>query len=300
MDSSSKKIKVPVSAFVYSQLAVDVEDYELKGVGEICNRILSQYSSLGAPVGSAGREVFKGGPPLQFNLYKENRRFLNYVENLKLKLASVCRYYFEEYTAMPRAERELFINRENVAAVKKAIELGQQISFEYKEKFLTLSPCFIANSPSNVHAYLVAYGVRSVQGEKWAGFNAYRISRIKNAAQIPGSVAQHTAEFNLSRQAEMFRENFDPFLCYGQTVTANLTPKGMEIYNTAKTNRPVLKSSIQASDGVRTTCVFQCSEKLAEIYFPQFLEEVEILEPDTLRLKFQERLTAALERYKRG
>lgn len=298
MEISTKKIKVPVSAFVLNQLQVDVEDYDLKGIGEICNRILVHYRKFRTPVISEGRENFKGLTPLQFNLHKDNRRFLNFVENLKLKLASVCRHYFEEYTALPRAQRELLINSENVDVIKKAIVAGEQTSFEYRNETLTVSPCFIANSPSNVHAYLTGFVSANHNSEGQSTFRAFRISRIKNAAQITGSKAAQTADFKISQQVEAFKEHFDPFLCYGQTVTANLTVKGLKIYNRAKTNRPKMISKTNSSDGVRYTCIFQCSEKLAEIYFPQFLDEIEIIAPDELRTKFKERLMAALRQYK--
>ena len=45
--------------------------------------------------------------------------------------------------------------------------------------------------------------------------------------------------------------------------------------------------------------VFECSEALAKIYFPQFLGEAEIIEPRELRLWFKEQFDAASNVYKR-
>ena len=45
--------------------------------------------------------------------------------------------------------------------------------------------------------------------------------------------------------------------------------------------------------------IFECSEKLAKVYFPQLLGEAEILEPRDLRLWFKEQFEEASKIYKR-
>jgi hypothetical protein len=101
------------------------------------------------------------------------------------------------------------------------------------------------------------------------------------------------------------------------------TEKGAERYNKLTTNRPKVLSAVESSEHdanaanavnarneipvcgkipVRMDCVevngagdytFECSEKLAKIYFPQFLAEAEILEPRELRLWFKEEFEKA-------
>jgi hypothetical protein len=43
---------------------------------------------------------------------------------------------------------------------------------------------------------------------------------------------------------------------------------------------------------------FECSEKLAKVYFPQFLSDADILEPRDLRLWFKEQFEKAAGVYK--
>ena len=45
--------------------------------------------------------------------------------------------------------------------------------------------------------------------------------------------------------------------------------------------------------------VFECSEALAKIYFPQFLSDAEVIEPRELRLWFKEQFDKACSVYKR-
>ena len=92
-----------------------------------------------------------------------------------------------------------------------------------------------------------------------------------------------------------------------------LTDQGAERYNRLTTNRPkvIAKECTDVSDTAKTggnnrmpteknahrncsevngagTYTFECSEKLAKIYFPQFLAEAEIIAPQELRLWFKE------------
>jgi hypothetical protein len=46
------------------------------------------------------------------------------------------------------------------------------------------------------------------------------------------------------------------------------------------------------------TYTFECSEKLAKVYFPQFLSDADILAPRELRLWFKEQFEKAAGVYK--
>jgi len=66
----------------------------------------------------------------------------------------------------------------------------------------------------------------------------------------------------------------------------------ISIYKKALHNRPKLISREES------VCVFECSEKKGEIYFSQFLDMVEIIEPSSLRNYFEGKYQKALEQYK--
>jgi hypothetical protein len=80
-----------------------------------------------------------------------------------------------------------------------------------------------------------------------------------------------------------------------------LTEEGAKRYNKLATNRP----KVIAKDGAECDEVngagiytFECSEKLAKVYFPQFLSGADILEPRDLRLWFKEEFEKAAGIYK--
>lgn len=308
MISVSQKIKVAATHLLRSQMELDVDDYGLKGIGDLCNRILTRYHEF--PVPDAGKlqaddTLFKTVAPLQFSLNQAGESFANFANSMGIKTAALCRYYFECYVNMPRGRRECFIFRESLDKLQAAIKERQNANLTYRGKLQKVAPCFLAFSPSQVRSYIV---VCDGEQDKPAAtrFHSLRLCHIRGVAPNTTGTAFHCESFELSRQAGLFQEHFDPFLCYGQQVKVRLTEQGVERYNRLTTNRPKViaaedndtddhpasarNSSNKMPAGVYT---FECSEKLAKIYFPQFLSEADILAPRELRLWFKEQFEKA-------
>ena len=305
MISVSQKIKVAVSHLMRTQMELDIEDYGLKGFGDLCNRILTHYADFPEPKATANDDaLYKTVAPLQFSLNRSGESFANFANSKDIATAALCRHYFECYVNMPRGKRECFLFQENVSLLKKAIKERENVHLSYRGEHKNVAPCFFAFSPSQVRAYLVVCD-NDESKETSARFHSLRLCHIKGVALDSQSQAFHYQSFELSHQADIFREHFDPFLCYGKSVTVRLTEKGVERYNKLSTNRP--KAICNATD--KSTAidkiqmpgdyVFECSEVLAKIYFPQFLGEAEIIEPRELRLWFKEQFEEASRVYKR-
>ncbi|SHL87021.1 WYL domain-containing protein [Fibrobacter sp. UWT2] len=307
MVSVSQKIKVAASNLLRSQMELDVEDYGLKSLSDLCNRILTRYTDFTPP------DPTKIGPddtldknvaPLQFTLNQPGESFANFAnsfaKNAGTKIATLCRYYFECYVNMPRGKRECFIFRDSLDKLTSAAEARENVNLTYRDKPKHVSPCFLAFSPSQVRAYVVVCD-DCIDAPAATRFHSLRLCHIRGVAPETGSEAFHCQKFELSRQAETFREHFDPFLCYGQQVKVKLTEEGAKRYNKLATNRP----KVIAKDGAECDEVngagiytFECSEKLAKVYFPQFLSGADILEPRDLRLWFKEEFEKAAGIYK--
>lgn len=290
-----------------SQLELDVEDYGIKSLSDLCNRILARYGEFTPPDPTklgADDTLYKNVAPLQFTLNQHCESFSNYANSLAksagIKIATLCRYYFESYVNLPRGKRECFIFRENLDKLTNAINGRENVNLTYRGLAKNVSPCFLAFSPSQVRAYVVVCDDR-IDAPAATRFHSLRLCYIRGVAADLGSSAYHCENFELSRQAEEFREHFDPFLCYGQQVKVRLTEDGAARYNRLTTNRP----KVIAFDGSECVGVngagdytFECSEKLAKVYFPQFLGEAEILAPRELRLWFMEQFEKARGVYK--
>ena len=308
MITVSQKIKVAVSHLLRSQLELDIEDYGLKGIGELCNRILARYTEFPEPTTYASDDaLYKTVAPLQFSLNRSGESFATFANSSEIPTATLCRYYFECYVNLPRGKRESFIFNENVDKLNKAIKDRVNVHLIYRGEPQCVAPCFFAFSPSQVRTYLVVCDGNS-EAASDQRFHALRLCHIKGVAPDTKSQAFHCQSFDLSHQGDIYREHFDPFLCYGKSVTVRLTGKGVERYNRLTTNRPkvlgLLTGDAKTGDidpvekiEAPGDYVFECSEKLAKIYFPQFLGEAEILAPRELRLWFKDQLENAAKTY---
>ena len=155
MISVSQKIKVASSHLLRSQMELDVEDYGLKGIGDLCNRILARYAEF--PVPDAAQlamddTLYKTVAPLQFSLSKTGESFANYANNLanarNVKVATLCRYYFECYVNLPRGKRECFISDDDLDKLMNAMEKRVNVTLNYRGEMKNVSPCFLAFSAS--------------------------------------------------------------------------------------------------------------------------------------------------------
>ena len=331
MINVSQKIKVAVSHLLRSQMELDAEDYGLKSLSDLCNRILARYAEFTPPdptkIG-ADDTLYKNVPPLQFSLNQAGESFANFAnsfaKNVGTKIAPLCRYYFECYVNMPRGKRECFIFRDELDKLNAAAEARTNVSLTYRGERKCVSPCFLAFSPSQVRAYVVVCDDKVECAAAGARFHSLRLCHIRGVAPDTASKAFHCENFELSHQAETFREHFDPFLCYGQSVKVKLTEEGAKRYNKLTTNRPKVidkertdvddtatetscNNRMPAGNNARPDCAevngagtytFECSEKLAKVYFPQFLSDADVLAPRELRLWFKEEFEKAAGVYK--
>ena len=315
MINVSQKIKVAVSHLLRSQMELDAEDYGLKSLSDLCNRILARYAEFAPPdptrIG-ADDTLYKNVPPLQFSLNQAGESFANFAnsftKNAGTKIATLCRYYFECYVNMPRGKRECFIFRDELDKLNAAAESRTNVSLTYRGERKCVSPCFLAFSPSQVRAYVVVCDDKVECAAAGARFHSLRLCHIRGVAPDTASKAFHCENFELSHQAEVFREHFDPFLCYGQQVKVQLTEDGARRYNKLTTNRPKVIAKVGESGSAQaaataevngaSTYTFECSEKLAKVYFPQFLSDADVLAPRELRLWFKEQFEKAAGVYK--
>ena len=86
-------------------------------------------------------------------------------------------------------------------------------------------------------------------------------------------------------------KNFDPFLSFGKNITIKINEVGQKLFERVILNRP----KVLEKNG--DIWILECTNRLAKIYFPQFLSNVEILEPLNLREWFKDELKKSLDRY---
>lgn len=220
---------------------------------------------------------------IQFNLNKSNREIYYDIlseQNIQVEAEFIRRMIYK-YINQSKSSRELFLYQEIIQRIKYAIKNKKiiKISFDDNRK-TSILPFFIGSSKLELGNYIFCYDILE---EKYKN---YKLSNVKSIF-----ITQEKREWENIDFINNVIKNFDPFLSQGKKIKAILTEEGKKILSTIALNRP---ETISATGNIFE---FKCSEQQAKRYFSYFLDEIEILEPLSLREWFIEKYKSALKRY---
>lgn len=184
-----------------------------------------------------------------------------------------------QYAHLPIFEREQILFSQNFKVLKEAILNEECVILTTKKNSRKFEPYFIKQAEE----FSYVFGYCSLNKEN----RLFRVSTIKTVRNIDEKIQMKNEKI-----VQEYQANFDPFLSYGKRVKVKFTDEGIKKYNIIVSNRPKRISND------RNTYIFECSEKKAQVYFPQFFKDVEILEPISLRQWYKTILEEALEYYK--
>lgn len=280
------KINPKLPYFILETLNKDAITFQLK-VNTIFNlayeNLKDEYRNLEVDVDG------KYDKKKTFTLKKEF-----YQEYIDVIQQEICRKYnnigeaeyfrslLYQYCKLPVFEREKVLFKQNYNKLQEAIHKKCRIRIYMKDRIKDgpreLEPYFIERS-EEFH-YLFGYCLKREE------YRVFRISHIEKVRVLDEKIQNSNANLILE-----YKENFDPFLSFGKTVTVRFTEEGERKYRTIISNRP---KKIEQKENIY---LFECSEKKAQVYFPQFFTSVEILEPVSLRNWYKEQLQTALTFY---
>lgn len=225
------------------------------------------------------------GNTIQFNLNKFNDDLYPTIlkEHKIENEAKFFRSLFFKYINNPRYIREEILYTDIFSTINAGIEQNKKVNIKYRGEIRSINPYFIKISPAEDRMYLFGFC------EKHKEFRNYRISNIESV-----SISKNDREIIDREYIKNIDKFFDPFLSYGKRVVIKITPAGEKLFKIATANRP---NVIEKNKNIWT---LECTNRLAKIYFPQFLSEVEILEPLELREWFVKELRKACEMYEEG
>jgi len=220
---------------------------------------------------------------VQFNLnVKNNHDYESYLINNKIfNEAEFFRNMIIAFTSLAPHKRELLINRDIYEKLSFAISKQLVVKIKFRGEEREVEPYFIANSREEACNYLFCY---SCMHDRYIN---YKLGNIK-AIEFIDRKQEHRKEEYIAD----IRSNFDSFMSHGKYVKVRLTPAGEDQIRKASHLRPKIVKSL--GDGVY---VYECSDAKAKIYFPQFTENAEILEPARLREWFKKMFDAAAANY---
>lgn len=276
-----KKIRVTLPRKIVEILENDIEEFFIK------KNTLLNYIYAEKIKENQEKKFFypyKGETSvIQFNLNKKNLEgYYNFLEENNIQNESeFFREILIEYASLGKKKRECFLFKEIVERINYSIKEKRTIKIVFRdEKNIEVEPYLIESSKLEVMNYLFCYNLRE---GKWKN---YKIKYIKSIYIKNTSFKLRDKEF-----IDKMKDNFDPFISFGQYIKIKLTTGGKKIFNEIETNRPqVIKID-------KDEYILECSHEKAKRYFSFFLDEVEILEPQDLREWFKEKYRKALIKY---
>ncbi len=276
-----KKIRVTLPRKIVEILENDIEEFFIKK-----NTLLNYIYAEKIKENQEKKFIYpyKGETSvIQFNLNKKNLEgYYNFLEENNIQNESeFFREILIEYASLGKKKRECFLFKEIVERINYSIKEKRTIKIVFRdEKNIEVEPYLIESSKLEVMNYLFCYNLRE---GKWKN---YKIKYIKSIYIKNVSFKLRDKEF-----IDKMKDNFDPFISFGQYIKIKLTIGGKKIFNEIETNRPqVIKID-------KDEYILECSHEKAKRYFSFFLDEVEILEPQDLREWFKEKYRKALIKY---
>ena len=276
-----KKIRVTLPRKIVEILENDIEEFFIKK-----NTLLNYIYAEKIKENQQKKFVYpyKGETSvIQFNLNKKNLEgYYNFLEENNIQNESeFFREILIEYASLGKKKRECFLFKDIVERINYSIKEKRIIKIVFRdEKNIEVEPYLIESSKLEVMNYLFCYNLRE---GKWKN---YKIKYIKSIYIKNTSFKLRDKEF-----IDKMKENFDPFISFGQYIKIKLTTAGKKMFNEIETNRPqIIKID-------KDEYILECSHEKAKRYFSFFLDEVEILEPLELRTWFKEKYRKALIKY---
>ena len=276
-----KKIRVTLPRKIVEILENDIEEFFIKK-----NTLLNYIYAEKIKENQEKKFIYpyKGETSvIQFNLNKKNLEgYYNFLEENNIQNESeFFREILIEYASLGKKKRECFLFKEIVERINYSIKEKRTIKIVFRdEKNIEVEPYLIESSKLEVMNYLFCYNLRE---GKWKN---YKIKYIKSIYIKNTSFKLRDKEF-----IDKMKENFDPFISFGQYIKIKLTTAGKKMFNEIETNRPqIIKID-------KDEYILECSHEKAKRYFSFFLDEVEILEPLELRTWFKEKYRKALIKY---
>ena len=216
---------------------------------------------------------------IQFTIPKEALEKYEILEKKDIVIADYCRDMLDKFLALSKVKREQIILKDRLEMIKEAISKNMRLDFTTKNGTSMVEPYEIIEDITYDKNYIICYK------EELDGVVTYSLRNIKNIKKRKDFQEYYYVDM------EIAKNNFDPFLSYDSIVKIKITPEGEKIFNRKKQLRPkVLKKE-------KDIWELQCTSYKALLYFISFFDEVEILEPESLRKTLIEKINKMYKLY---
>ena len=276
----TKKIRVLVPYFILEIIEHDIERFNIKK-NRLANIIFRYFKDNYTMF--LDNEDIKNNI-IQFNFNKSNdeiyEALMDSFFNSKVDTeAKLFRSLFYTYISNPASVRERIIFEENYKKILTSIKNKVKVKIKYNNTYREIEPFFISDTKERLTNYLCGYSY------KYNKVINYKLSKIEKIILLKSKQAE-----NDKIDIIALKKSFDPYLSYNQKVKVKFTEKGMKLFENS-----VFKPKIISKE--KNIYIIESSEYRAKEFLASFFEEVEILEPKTLRTWMIERVTKLSKLY---
>ncbi|MEG0250138.1 MAG: WYL domain-containing protein [Peptostreptococcus sp.] len=297
------KVGLTIEKDVHERIERDLKKNGLK-FNTFINRLIESNENL-VPAYSEIDKDKRKNKTVNVLINKKNKSKWNDIinEQKDRHQSEILRGYIVSYLSKPLNIRELIIYNSIVKDLEKSILNKQSLKIKYfkdgKSEYRIVEPYRIKTTAKEEYNYLIAY----CKNKK--DFRSFRISRILEIKFNKVSFEDENSD--LLKRVD---EYYDAFLSYGEYVKVKFSEEGIKNLSKITLNRPIEldKKLVYKSEEInkiinldedelkdKYTKVFECSQAQAEVYFFQFLEEVLIMNPESLRDTMESRLKKAIK-----
>ncbi len=282
-----KKIKFQLPQFISEIINHDIRKFHVNK-NRLSNIIFETFKYDYKPFVEIADE---NNISFQFNLNNDNAEIydINYKEffNERIETQSeLFRSLFYTYISYPSDKREIITYNKIYSDITTAIKERRQINLKFYGKFRLIEPFFISATNEERFNYICCYCHKN---EKIVN---YRLSKIEKVI-ISKNKQLNRDEIKITE----YRVNFDPYLSYNQKIKIKLTPIGVKLYDKF-TFTPKILERVDIDKSDNKIYIIEASDLKAKLFFPQFMDEVEILEPLELREWFKSKIKNMSNIYK--
>ena len=214
---------------------------------------------------------------------------------------------YEEYCEKPNYEREQIFFKDKIDEISLALNESKKIKISTKEKYdpknkryykreFLVSPYKIVQDDTKSFNYLVGFSeeISNNSDSKEKTISSFRISHIDKVRKM-SSMKSFISKENVEKiENELITKK--PQFMAGDVIDVKIrfTEKGIESLNRQLYMRPQFYEKVSGEDNIY---IFKCTEVQAMNYFFKFARDVEVLEPESLRIKFIKRYSSSLRNY---
>lgn len=199
----------------------------------------------------------------------------------------------EEYCSLPFIKRERIYRKEIYDSIEQACKEKRILKVKTIDQLVFyVYPYKIVSDPFQTQSYLVCYSRKENEEDKDKIVASFSMARINKPTTLVKTFHLNKQEIsNIDHQISKYSAAY--LVGKSEKIKVKLTENGKQLYQSRLYSRPEIES--RPTDDVY---VFDCTPKQIYNFFFSFGADAEIISPDSLRDRFKNELSKALDNYK--